>query len=392
MKILLIHNRYGKYSGEEAVVDTQLKLLRERGHEADLFSRSSEEIPRLKLKGITAFFSGFYNHHSIRLLKKKLAEKPYDVVHIHNLYPLISPAILPFITSQSRNLANSPPKIVMTIHNYRLLCPNGLFFTHGEICHRCTGGVREFNCILRNCEKSFGKSAGYAARTWVARVRKLFVQNVDHYICLNRFQKNLLAENGYPEQRISVIPNTTGMQEDPAGKPEPGNRLGFAGRVCFEKGAHILFRAAEKLPGLTFLLAGPVDKDFIAQYPHPQNVILLGQQTMEQMAALYRNIRFLLVPSVWYEGFPMVTLEAMRYRLPVIAPRHAGFPEIIEDGVNGLLFNPGDAADLTLKITALRDDTDLCTKLGDAGHRKLATEYSQEIFYQKLMGVYNDKP
>jgi len=136
LKILLIHNSYGKYSGEEAVVDAQMALLKEHGHEVNLYSRSSAELDKGKWKKIIAFFTGLYNPVSVRQIKHILKSFLPDVVHIHNLYPLVSPSVLPVIRKKG-------VPVVMTAHNYRLVCPNGLFYSKGEICEKCTGSYRE---------------------------------------------------------------------------------------------------------------------------------------------------------------------------------------------------------------------------------------------------------
>jgi glycosyltransferase involved in cell wall biosynthesis len=391
MKILLIHNKYGKYSGEEAVVDAQLRLLRDHGHEADLFTRSSEEIPHLKLKSISAFFSGFYNSHSIRLLKQKLSEKNYDVVHIHNLYPLISPAILPVITSKKYNssthkLISSPPKLVMTVHNYRLICPNGLFFTQGEICERCTGG-KEYMCIVKNCENSLFKSTGYAMRNWWARKRKYYLSHVDAFLCLTDFQRSKLMENGFPGERCHVLQNF--MDPGPAGAQASDCMFVlFAGRVNRQKGIGLLASAAALLPHIPFTIAGAPDKGYLQTFRIPGNMTLAGEQPKEQMEELFRQASFLVFTSRSYEGFPMVFLEAMKHHIPVIAPRQAGFPEIIGDGFNGLLFEPGDAEDLARKITRLWGDKAYCMTLGKNGFELLSRMYSPELYYERLLDVY----
>ena len=190
MKILIIHNKYGKFSGEEAVVEAQIKLLRANKHEVITYFRSSEELEAMPNAKLKAFFSAIYNPKSIRELKELLVKENPDVVHIHNMYPLISPAILPVIKKMGI-------PIVMTVHNYRLLCPNGLFFNKGQICEKCTGALKELNCITNNCESSLFKSSGYAARNFWARKKDYYLNNVDLFLCLTEFQKNKLATSWY---------------------------------------------------------------------------------------------------------------------------------------------------------------------------------------------------
>ena len=177
MKILMIHNKYGKHSGEEAVVEAQIKLLQDNGHEVITYFRSSEELETMPYAKVKAFFLGVRNNRSVRDIKEIITNKKPDIVHIHNLYPLISPAILPVIKSLGVPIA-------MTIHNYRLLCPNGLFFTKGKICEKCTGATKELNCVINNCEGSIFKSTGYALRSFWARFTGEYKDYVDSFLCL----------------------------------------------------------------------------------------------------------------------------------------------------------------------------------------------------------------
>ena len=167
MRILIIHNKYSKFSGEEAVVDAQSHLLTSNGNEVLTYFRSSQELESMSNSKSKAFLSGLYSPKSIREIKKLIQTKNPDIVHIHNLYPLISPSILPEIKKLQI-------PIVMTVHNYRLLCPNGLFFTNGEICEKCTGSAKEFNCVVNNCQDSISKSTGYALRNLWARKNEYY--------------------------------------------------------------------------------------------------------------------------------------------------------------------------------------------------------------------------
>src|SRR4030042_2180040 len=230
----MVHNKYGAPSGEDVVVSNIVKLLREHGHEVYCFFRSSEEILgsfRLKAK---AFFSGFDNFTSKKAICRILAEQKPDVVHVHNLYPLISPSIL-------SECSHSVLPVVMTAHNYRLICPNGLFMTGGKTCEKCSGG-REYWCVLRNCVKSLFKNVGYALRTYVARRKRFYIDNVTIYAALTQFQRQRLLQEGYPGDRICVLPNMAGVSEMNV-SAELGNYVSYIGRVSPEKGISTFIEA-----------------------------------------------------------------------------------------------------------------------------------------------------
>lgn len=386
MRILIIHNRYGKFSGEESALEAEKLLLEENGNDVRLYCRNSGEISGPWSK-VNAFFSGFYNYRSISEIKKILLNFKPEIAHIHNLYPFISPAVLGIIHKH-----NIP--IVMTVHNYRLICPNGLFFTQGKICERCENG-NEWNCILRNCEGSLAKSSGYALRNIYARKRQLYSSNISRFICLTNFQKEKHIKNGFSVEKLVVLPNFLDSKHKKDSPIISKSYIAFSGRINSQKGFDLIIEAmdlleteSEPTKALPILAAGHIDLPFINQFKIPANVKLLGALPKEEMDNFYQNARFIIFASKSYEGLPMVFLEAMKHSLPVIAPRLGAYPEIIEDGVTGLLFTPGDFADLAKKIKILSFNKDLCSQLGKNGNQKLKEKYSPEIHYEQLISLY----
>jgi glycosyltransferase involved in cell wall biosynthesis len=379
MKALIIHNEYGKLSGEEAVVEAQAKLLKENGHEVLRFEMSSANIPNIRFGKLQAFFSGIYSFSSRRQIRKLLAGCKLDVVHIHNLFPLISPSILP-------ECKKAGVPVVMTVHNYRLVCPNGLHMVNGMVCEKCSGG-REYWCLLKNCESSLFKSLGYALRNYVARRKRVYLNNVTMYAALTEFQREKLIRNGFPAERILVIPNMV----NPNGvevSDKLGHYVGYAGRISPEKGMPTLIEAARACSDIQFKAAGAYDHMPYLPRKAPQNFKFSGHLNKAQLDKLYTNSRMIVLPSICFEGFPSVLLESMIQSKPVIASRIGGLPEIVEDGVTGLLFEPGNAEDLAEKIRYLWDRPELCKKMGRAGREKALREYSPEKYYERLMAVY----
>ena len=382
MKILMIHNKYGKHSGEEAVVDAQIKLLEENGHKVISYFRSSEELETMPLGKAKAFVLGLKNTKSIADIKQILVDEKPDIAHVHNLYPIISPAILPVIKSFGIPVA-------MTIHNYRLLCPNGLFFTKGAVCEKCTGPKKELNSIINNCEGSILKSTGYALRNFWARITKKYENYVDRYLCLNEFQKDKLIQNGFDENKCTVIPNFYNKEFVDKEYPfEERSYVAFAGRISPEKGLPVLLSAAKKLPEISFHLAGVMRPNYKEELVIPENVVLRGMLTANEMKTFYEKAKILVHTSICYEGFPMVFPEAMAYKLPIIAPNLAGYPEIVEDNFNGLLFKPQDSSDLAEKITTIFKDKKQLERFGANGFKKVSQKYSKQFYYDMLKEAY----
>lgn len=380
MKILIIHNSYAKFSGEEAVVAMQRSLLERHGHQVLLYERGSSELEGLRGK-IKGFFCAFYNRRSIRELHNIIAEFRPDVAIVHNLFPLVSPAVLPHIRR-----AGVP--IAMIVHNYRLLCPNGLFFTKGKICEKCLKGRRELNCVVNNCEDSFFKSVGYALRSLWARMNGYF-DAVDIFVALTDFQKGKLVAAGIDANKIKVVPNAINTAEQPATarrQAEYGDYVGYVGRISKYKGIDVLLEAARLLPDIPFRLAGKIDDNALPA-DIPQNVTLCGQLEREELPTFYVNARIMVMTSILYEGFPVVLLEAMLYRTPVIAQRLGGVPEIIQDGYNGLLFKAGDGADLARRITSLWNHSQALEWFAREGYEKVFREYSADSYAGNLTRI-----
>ena len=380
MKICIVHNEYAAFSGEEAAIESLCQLLNENGHELMHFRRSSAEITQMPLGNIRAFFSGIYSLSSRKQMRRYLEEFRPDIVHVHNLFPLISPSIL-----WECHLAGVP--VIMTVHNYRLICPNGLFMTGGQVCEKCSGG-HEFWCVLQNCERSFFKSLGYAVRNYVARTRRMFLDNVTMYAALTEFQCRRLISEGFPADRIAVLPNMA-HTKDVRESTSPGDYIGYVGRVSPEKDIPTLIAAARNAPKLSFKVAGHVEHmpDLLRQAP--PNFEFLGHLNVSEMDEFYASARMIVLCSNCFEGFPMAVVEAMSHGKPVICSRIGGLPEIVEDGRTGLLFEPGNAWDLEYKIRHLWNQSDLCCKMGQAGREKSLHEYSKEKYYERLMAIFH---
>lgn len=382
MRILQLHNHYGSHSGETTVLDVHEALLKSNGHQVFRCTRSSTELDSMPFGKIKAFFTALYNPASIRDINRILKEFSPDIVHIHNLYPLLSPSLLPAVRK-----AGVP--VVMTVHNYRLVCPNGLFYNKEGICERCASG-KEWNCFTHNCEESLPKSLGYALRNAWARLFGYYTENVDAFLCLTEFQKRKLVENGFPADKCHVLPNFA-EQESAVSQDissfDKRRGVFFIGRLNRQKGVDIILEAAQQCPSVSFTLAGSSDTSFIDTESLPPNVSWLGVIGEDEKIQAFRNAVALIFTSRSYEGFPMVFLEAMQHMMPVIAPNLAGYPEIIRDGINGWLFSPGDAADLAKIINKLYDKPELLRIAGQNGREILMNEYSSEVWYREYLRI-----
>jgi glycosyltransferase involved in cell wall biosynthesis len=378
MKILGIHNYYRVRGGEDAVVVTVGRLLTERGHEVLSFERDSKFIVGT-VRRINAGISGIYCFFARKEVKDILSEECPDVVHVNNLYPLISHSVL-----DACKEASVP--VVMTCHNYRLFCPAGKLLCGNDLCKSVCHG-REYRSVFRKCLGNYSESVSYAARNTASRLLRSFSRNVAVFVTPSEFVKRKLIENGFPEDRISVIPNMVSLPSTSV-DPEKGEYVAYSGRVSPEKGISCLLESLA-VTGLPGRIAGDCSAMQELSASAPPNVRFLGRLDEAQLGAFYRGARFSVVPSIWHEAFGIVAAEAMSHGLPVIASTMGGLPEVVTDGETGLLFEAGNAEELSNKMLSLWQNPELCKKMGESGRMKALKEYSEEMYYDRLMAVYN---
>lgn len=382
MKVLLVHNDYGKYSGEEAVVDKMAAMLTDAGWEVVQLRMSTAGARESLFGKIRGFVSGVYCPSGVGAMREVLQREKPDVVNVHNLYPFISPAAL-------RECKRAGIPVVMTIHNFRLMCPTGLFMRNGKPCELCLEKGNEWGCVKYNCEQSLMKSVGYAARSAVARIRRHYRDCVDVFACITDFQRQKLIQAGFPPQKLTVIPNSVDVPDEVT--PTRGTYVAYSGRISREKGVDMIIDVARRHPDIPFKLAGAVrDNELVKDLP--SNVMLTGYLSGESLSEFYRNARFFVMASRWYEGFPMTILEAASFGKPMIAPDHGGFTEIIGSGGDaiGRLFTPGDTDTLEKEITFLWANPVETKRLGEAAHLKLRREYSTDVIQEKWLNLLDD--
>lgn len=379
MRILMVHNDYARPSGEEHACESIARLLEERGHGVTWLRKSSADIPASLRGRAQAFFSGIYSFRARREMDRLLSGGDFDIVQVQNLYPLLSPSMLP--PARTRGVP-----IVMRCPNYRLFCPIGLFLSNGHLCEKCFTGW-EWWCVLKNCAGSLPKSIGYALRNAFARATGMIRDNVTLFIVLSDFQRRRFAAAGIEPGRIEVLPNMAPAQE-PAADAGEGSLVSFVGRISPEKGIGDFLAAARALPEQRFALAGDASPMPEVERDAPPNVTFSGFLSGGKLAEFYGATRILVCCSTCFEGFPNVVVEAMCAGRPVVATRIGALPEIVDDGVTGLLYEPGNVPELVDKLGRLLADPELCREMSAAGRQKALYEYSRDKYYERLMGIY----
>lgn len=383
MKVLYIHNDYGRPSGEEQAAGEIVRLLREHGHEVRWFRRTSEGYRDNLWGNILAFFTGIYNPWTAMSLAKVLDEYKPDVVQVQNLYPFISTGIF-------RPLRKRGVPVVMRCPNYRLFCPQGLCLNpDGHVCERCWSGAHEWHCVRLNCLGSRLKSLAYAIRNWCARTSRNILDGVDMFIVQSEFQKHKFSGMGIEAERIGIVPGIPSVVDNVDDK-EVGDWVTFVGRVSPEKGIYEFIDAARMNPDIPFKVAGNLDEQFHKPHDCPRNVEFVGFKKGAELDRLYIDSRIIVIPSKWYEGFPNVILRGMLLKRSVITTSIGAMQSIIETGVNGVLVAPGNANELGDAVRQLYHDRQRCVAYGRNGYEKAVTVYSKDVIYRTLTEIYDN--
>ncbi len=376
MKILDIHNQGRWPGGAERTISLTVDLLRRHGVDVVTDTRRSSELTGLIGK-VRAFTSGLYSFKAYHTILQTIERERPDVVHAHRLYPLLSPSVL----VACRRIG---VPVVLTCHDGQLVCPT--YYSTKGLCDRCMQG-REYWCVLKNCRGNIFESIAYALRHAIAHWLRLFKDNVAFFICWTESFKRRLLCGGFANERIVVVPHPVEVPDVPV-DPSKGSYVAYAGRLAAEKGVDVLLAAAKTQPHMPVCFAHDSSPARDLMQKAPKNAKFLGWLGRTDLSAFYCRARFVVIPSRCYDMCPNVALEAMAHGLPVIASRIGGLPEIVEDGVTGLLVEPGNSEELADKMKLLWKNPDLCRRMGQAGREKAIREYNEDVYYRRLMTVY----
>ena len=375
MKILIAHNAYREPGGEDAAVLRDRDLLLARGHAVDLWLRSNERLDGALERAMAgwrvAFDAGARDAFAARIALDRPA-----IVHVHNLVPRLSPAIL-----DAARAARVP--VVMTLHNYRVACANGMLLRDGRVCELCLGG-NPWHAVRHACYRD-SRLASLAVARMIARARRerTWHTKVDRFIALSDFAKAKLIEAGLPEDRIAVRGN---FVADPGPPDAAAPRAGFlfVGRLSPEKGIATLIAAAGRA-GVALSIAG----DGPLAGTLGGAVRRLGRLEPAAVARAMAGALALVVPSLGYEAFPLVVAEAYAAGLPVIASRLGALAELVEDGVTGLHAAPGDADELAARLRWAEGNRDAMARMGRAARARYEATMAPGPAGDRLLAVYD---
>lgn len=381
MKILLAHNSYRLPGGEDQVFQAEAALLESRGHDVIRYTLHNSDVDErhpLRLARRTVWNSDSYA--AVRALIRRHAPA---VMHVHNTLPLLSPSV--YHAARAEGVP-----VVHTLHNYRLLCPNALFFRNGHVCEECLGrlplpGVR--HACYRGSRAASAVVAGTLA---VHRALGTWTDCIDVYIALTEFSRKKHIEGGLPADRIIVKPNF--IDPDPGVGRRAGGYALYVGRLAPEKGVDTLLDAWRQLDGTMPLCIagdGPLADRVAIAARDVAGVTWLGQRSRSEVTALLRDAALLIAPSVCYEGaVPLAVLEALAAGLPVLMSDIGGADSVVQAGRTGYLFRPGSAESLARTVAIALANPAQLDAMAKNARAAFEAGYTPDQSYRKLLSAY----
>jgi glycosyltransferase involved in cell wall biosynthesis len=383
LKILIAHNRYQQAGGEDSVVQHEVEMLTRRGHVVRRLNFDNDSIQGLGSLAISAIRS-FYSRPSYKVASEVMASFRPDVLHVHNFVPTLSPSI--FFAAHDANVP-----VVETLHNYLLICANAQLFRDGMPCEKCLQSHSFLPGVRYACYRgSHVGSAVMGASMSIQEMLGTWRHRVGRFIVLTQFASEKLGGSRVPREKIRIKPN---FVIDQGTGNHKGKYALFVGRLSEEKGIRTLLQADtnQRLPfPLKIAGDGPLLVEIQRRSKSAgSQITALGRRSADEIVQLMKDATVLVVPSIWYEGLPMAMVEALSVGLPVIASRIGGLPEIIEDGVSGILFEPGNDASLLNALERIASSMDAKTMSRSARIRYLKT-YDEDTNYITLLDIYRE--
>lgn len=387
MHVLVVHNRYSSAqpSGENNVVDQETELLRSAGHRVEVFERRSDDIGARSLLGKAAVPLTVPWNPAVRteLTARLRASRP-DVVHVHNVFPLLSPAVI-------AACADADVPVVATLHNYTQVCPPGTLQRDGRPCTECVGGT-PLPAVRHGCYRDSRLATVPLAVSLVVNRRRWW-SGVERFFCISGAQRDVLVSAGMPAERLAVKHNF--VPDPDARRSGAGEHVLYLGRLAEAKGVRLLMAAWDEIAaaggvGVPLVIAGtgPLQDEVTAWAAGRDDVRYVGLYDPAQCRQAIARSVAVVAPSTWLEAFGLVVVEAMAAGVPTVAAGHGAFVELVEDGVTGLLHRPGEPASLASCLRRITADPARNQEMGQAGRRRYEQGFSPAVGLERLVEGY----
>ena len=381
MRILSIHNRYLIRGGEDQSRELEEKLLQEQGNQVDIYEENNNRVA--EIGKVRVAIRTVWSTESYQIVRQKLTENSYNIVHVQNFFPLISPSVY-----YAANKQGVP--IIQTLRNYRLLCANSYFFRDQKVCEDCLGKIIPWPGVVHGCyrDSKLGSLVVVTMQT-LHRAISTWKKMVNLYITLTDFTRQKFIQAGLPADKIVVKPNF--VYPDPGMGEGHGNSAICIGRLSPEKGLDTLLAAWQLLGGkipLKIIGDGPLSnqvREAVTKLPY---VKWLGRLPIQEVYTLIGEAKFLIFPSQWYETFGRVAIEAFAKGTPVIASNLGNMSSMIESGRTGFHFSPGDPNDLVALVEYALTHPEKLRKMRFEARSEFEAKYTAQQNYHKLMDIY----
>jgi glycosyltransferase involved in cell wall biosynthesis len=381
MKILMLHNRYLVPGGEDQCSVAEAALLRDHGHEVELLEENNRRIEQLG-QTRTAIRT-VWSRESYRRIDELLRSQAYDILHVQNFFPLWSPSVY---YAASRNRV----PVVQTLHNYRLMCVNSLFFRDQHICQECLGRFLPWHGVVHACYRnSRAASAVVAGMVGAHKLAGTWRERVSAYIAVSEFARDLYVAGGLPDEKITVKPNFI-HPSPPPGKGGSGYAL-YVGRLSHEKGIATMLSAwkgADRAIPLKIVGEGPLAELVSAAVRQSMNIEYLGARSQPEVLDLMRNAEFLVFPSEWYETMGRTIMESFAVGTPVVATSIGPPATMIVPRENGFHFTPGSVPELRERVEWCSQNLDQLRAMRPRARQAFENNYTGAANAKMLLAIY----
>jgi glycosyltransferase involved in cell wall biosynthesis len=382
VRVLILHNAYRQFGGEDAAVARERALLAAAGHDVHFYGVSNVGV-RQPWEHLAAAVQASYAVGARVRVGREVARFRPDVVHVHNFFPLLSPAV--YDACRARRVP-----VVQTLHNYRIQCLNGVLFRDGRACSDCVGRAVPWPGVLHGCYRGSALASGPVAAMLVLHgVLRTWSRKVDVFIVPSEFARERLVAGGLPAAKIAVKPNF--VEPDPGVGRHAGGYAIYVGRLSEEKGVGTLLSAWQELGGripLTIVGEGPMGSAVARAASQTPGITWEGPQPPERTLRLMQDARVLIFPSLLSEVLPTVVAEAFATGLPVIVAAGGSAASMVSDGRTGLHAAAGDPRDLAAKVRRLWDRFREARAMGRAARGEFERSYTAARSREALMEIY----
>jgi len=375
----MLHNKYKIRGGEDESTEAEISLLRKNGVEVDVLYVDNDQIQNLNQ--IKVAINSIWSNHFYTEIKKKIKENNYDIVHVQNFFPLLSPSI--FFACKKTNT-----KVVMSVRNYRLICPNALLFINGSVCKECVGKMIPYHAIKKKCyRENYLATATVVSMLAIHNIINTWNSKINGLICTSEFVKSQLLLAGYKENQLFVKNNFITTHIEPNFLPK--DYYIFVGRLSVEKGIDVILKTFKHFDKKLLIIGdGPLKEMILKEIAPFTNITYLGKKSLNDTYEYIAGAKALIQPSKCHETFGRTIVEAYAHGTPVIASNLGGMTELVINGENGFLFNPYQENDLYQTIIDFEE-----AENHNNMRRKAYNTYLQKFLpndsYYKSLSIYN---